>query len=450
MSHRNLLLLLVAALVCYVCHVRAEQNPYARYVAGGFSTIDRWALEDAPDQELFDAAMQGMIGVLHKHGDSHSEFIDAQHRGEYTAEYEQEFGGVGIGLRLLGDPPMPTIVSLPDSASPSFNDDVRLADRIQAVDGRSTTGMDLEGVKRLVRGPVDETVTLTLMAPGSTTTRDVTVKRAVINIESVLGNIRGADGRWNYIVHEKPRIGYVRIIMFGDKTVAELGRVLADLEQEGLDGLILDVRDDAGGALDAAVDVSDMFLPAGRTIVTTRGRDGVVRDRSVSSGAGGYSDLPMVVIVDRNSASASEIVAACLQDYHRAAIVGQRSYGKGTVQRLIRVESGRSLLKLTSATYWRPSKKNIHRMPGDDESAEWGVTPDPGLEVKLDTGEYGAWRKYRERRDLVGEDRDSALAAALEKADGKIPAEFRDRSLERAIEYLENLLQEKKKSDAAS
>jgi len=448
MSHRSLLLLLVAAMVSYVCHVRAEQNPYARYVAGGFSTIDRWALEDAPDQQLFDAAMHAMIDVLHQRGDTHSEFIDSQHRGDYADEYRQEFGGIGIHLRMLGDPPMPTIIGVPDPGSPSRHGDIHLADRIQAVDGRSTTGMDLEDVKRMIRGPIDEPVILTLMAPGSNSTRDVTVNRTVVNIESVLGDIRGPDGRWNYVISENPRIGYVRITMFGDKTVSELGRVLADLQKGGLEGLILDVRDNAGGALDAAVKVSDMFLPAGRTIVTTRGRDGVVRDRSVSSGAGGYSDVPMVVIVDRNSASASEIVAACLQDYHRAVVVGQRSFGKGTVQRLIRVESGRSLLKLTSATYWRPSRKNIHRMPGDDESAEWGVTPDPGLEVKLEPGQYAQWRKFRARRDLLGTDHDTPLAAVLDAADGSVPDDFHDPSLERAVDYLKNLLRSDQQGDS--
>ncbi len=430
MSHRNLLLLLTAALISYVCYVRAEQNPYARYVAGGFSIIDRWALQEAPDQELFDAALEGMVDVLHKYGDTHSEFIDAQHCSDFTEEYQQEFGGVGIRLRLLGKPPMPTVIGLPAPDAASFDADVHLADRILAVDGRSTTGLDLEAVRGMVRGAVDETVTLTLLTPGSDKSRDVTLKRAVITVESVLGDLHGADGRWRHMVRVQPRIGYVRIIKFGDKTVAELGRVLADLQRDGVEGLVLDVRDNPGGPVDAAVDVSDMFLPAGRTIVTTLGRDGVERDRSVSTGSGAYPDLPMAVIVDRNSASASEIVAACLQDHRRAAIVGERSYGKGTVQRLMRIESGRSLLKLTSATYRRPSMKKIHRMPGEDESAEWGVSPDPGLEVKLPRGEYRVWRKYRERRDLLGEDRESELAKELETADGKIPEDFRDQSLE--------------------
>ena len=139
--------------------------------------------------------------------------------------------------------------------------------------------MTVEQVANLVRGPTDSTVTLTLLHAGETTARDVRVKRAVITVESVLGDLRGDDGRWNFIVSEEPRIGYVRIIKFGDKTAAELALVLAQLSQESkpLDALILDVRDDAGGALDAAVQIADLFLRAGQTIVTTRGRDETVR-----------------------------------------------------------------------------------------------------------------------------------------------------------------------------
>jgi carboxyl-terminal processing protease len=437
MSYRNLMLLLAMMLVSYACYVRAEQNPYARYVAAGFSVIDDWALEKAPDQELFNGAMHGMISVLHRHGDQHSEFVDANQQEAFTEEYDQEFGGVGIRLRLLGEPPMPTVIGLPEPGTPAAEADIRLGDRIEAVDGQATAGLELDEVTRMVRGPIGKPVTLTVMRPGADAPHAVTLYRAVIMVESILGDVRGPDGRWNFLISEDPRIGYVRIRMFGDKTAEELAAVLANLTKDGeLAGLIIDVRDDAGGALDAAVEISDLFLRAGRTIVSTRDRDGNVRDRYLSTGAGGFADLPLVVLVDRNSASASEIVAACLQDYDRAKIVGERSYGKGTVQRLMHIESGRSLLKLTSATYWRPSEKNIHRMPDDDDSAEWGVTPDEGFDVPLSQEEYDVWRIYRGRRDLIGEGLEGELAAELTEQDGEVPAGYQDQALQRAIEFL--------------
>jgi carboxyl-terminal processing protease len=437
MSYRNLMLLLGMSLISYACYVRAEQNPYARYVAAGFSVIDEWALEKAPDQELFNGAMHGMISVLHRHGDQHSEFVDADQQAAFTEEYDQEFGGVGIRLRLLGTPPMPTVIGLPEPGTPAAEADIRLGDRIEAVDGTATAGLDLEEVTRMVRGPVGAPVTLTILRPNAEATHAVTIDRAVITVESILGDVRGPDGKWNFLISEDPRIGYVRIRMFGDKTAEELAAILAELTKDNdLAGLVIDVRDDAGGSLDAAVEISDLFLRAGRTIVSTRDRDGKVRDRYLSTGAGGYADLPLAVLVDRNSASASEIVAACLQDYDRAKIIGERSYGKGTVQRLMHIESGRSMLKLTSATYWRPSEKNIHRMPEDDESAEWGVTPDQDFAVPLTEEEYELWRNYRNRRDLIGEGLAGELARELTELDGDLPADYQDQALQRAIEFL--------------
>jgi carboxyl-terminal processing protease len=442
MSHRNLLLLLGVLAVSYTCYVRAEQNPYARYVAAGFSIIDRWSLVNPPDEELFNAAMNGMVGVLNKkYEDEHSEFIDAERQDAYREDYEQEFGGVGLRMWILGEPPLPTVIGPPEPGSPAAAAGVLVGDRLAAIDGKSTAGLELDKVTELVRGPKDSTVKLTFQRAGDAQPRDVTVTRAVINVESVYGDTRGADGRWNFIVSETPRIAYVRIRKFGDKTAAELSSLLNTLNSgaKPLEGLILDVRDDPGGVLDAAIKICDLFLRAGQTIVTTRGRDqNTVLERAMATGSGN-STLPVAVLIDRNSASASEILAACLQDYDRAAIVGERSYGKGTVQRLVRVESGRSLLKITAATYWRPSGKNIHRMPHDGPDVEWGVTPDPELRVQLDDQEYDQWRRYRARRDLVGDDVDSELAVALDfdgNGDGKIPNDFQDRILERAIEHL--------------
>jgi carboxyl-terminal processing protease len=443
MSRRNLLLLLGALVVSYACYVRAEQNPYARYVAAGFSIIDRWALDNTPDQELFNAAMDGMVGVLRKHGDEHSEFIDAEREAAFREEFDQEFGGVGLRLRLLGDPAWPTVVGLPEPGTPAAEAGVELGDRLMAVDGTSTAGLTLDAVTDVVRGPTGTPVKLTFQRFGEEGTIDVTVDRAVIVVESVLGDLRGPDGHWNFIVSEEPRIAYARIVKFGDKTAAEIAAVVQQLSagDRPIEALILDVRDDPGGALDAAVEISDLFLRAGQTIVTTRGRDKAVLERFMATGSGN-ADLPLAVLIDRNSASASEILAACLQDYDRAAIVGERSYGKGTVQRLMPVESGRSLLKLTSATYWRPSEKNIHRMPGDGPDGEWGVKPDAALTVELTDEEYDAWRRYRIRRDLVGDDIDSKLARALDLADGAAPADFEDRILQSAIKHLQAKLAE--------
>ena len=438
MSQRNLLILFITALVSYASYFRAEQNPYARYVAAGFSVIDRWALANVPDQQLFDRAMGAMVDVLQKAGDEHSEFIDETQSDSFREEIRQEFAGIGVSLRVLGKPPLPTVIGPPAPGTPAAQAGLRLADRLEAVDGKSTAGLDLDAVTDLVRGPKGSPVKLTLRRGDDKAAHggeaiEATLLRALITVDSVEGDLRDATGAWEYRLRSQPRIGYLRILHFGDKTAAEIQRIISALSRDGLDGAILDVRDDPGGALDAAVETCNLFLQVGRQIVTTRERDQAIREKYVSTGSGPYFDLPLAILVDRNSASASEIVAACLQDYGRAAIVGERSYGKGTVQQLIGVESGRSLLKLTTATYWRPSGKNIHRMPGDDAAGEWGVTPDHELTVTQSEHELEEWQRYRLLRDVVGEDVSSALAKEL--MSDKLPAkDYADRVLKMAVE----------------
>jgi carboxyl-terminal processing protease len=439
-SLRNLLIFLVTGVIAYACFMRAEQNPYARYVATGYSLIDHWSLVAPNDQELFDGALQGMVEVLHKHGDEHSMFVDEQDRDLFREDLIQEFGGIGVRIMQLGDPPRLTVVGPPEPGTPAFTADIRSGDIIVAIDDKPTNDLPLAEVLRSMRGPVGEAVVLSVLHEGDTEPVDVSIVRAVITVESILGDIRDDVNHWQFQLAADPRIGYVRIIKFGDKTEEELTQALSHLVSNGMEALILDVRDDYGGALDAAVGICDLFLRAGLPIVTTRARDGEVREQFVSTGRGGYHRLPLAVLINHNSASASEILAACLQDYHRAVAIGQRTYGKGTVQRLVPVESGRSLLKLTTATYWRPSGQNIHRMKNATEADAWGVSPDEGFEVPMDEEHYLLWRKYRYRRDLVGVDLQSPLHLQLEEQDGKLPESFTDETLDLAVGYLQGEL----------
>jgi carboxyl-terminal processing protease len=216
-------------------------------------------------------------------------------------------------------------------------------------------------------------------------------------------------------------------------------------------GLVIDMRNNPGGLLEAAEKICDLFLPAGAVIVTTRGRDARVKQELRASGSGPYQDLPIVVLVNGLSASASEIVAACLQDHGRAKVVGERSFGKGTVQNLIPVEAGRSSLKLTIATYWRPSEKNIHRMSTSKDTDDWGVRPDVDGpdgdgEVMLDPKQEVAWQEARRLRD----GRAPAGADSQNEAEGKQndPLEF-DSQLRRAVELLRKELARSAASKAA-
>jgi carboxyl-terminal processing protease len=212
---------------------------------------------------------------------------------------------------------------------------------------------------------------------------------------------------------------------------------MSKLSTNGVRAIVLDLRDNPGGSLDAAVAVCEMLLPAGKTIVETRGRGQVLLHRYVSTADGKFADEPMAVIVDQNSASAAEIVAACLQDHSRAIVVGQRSYGKGTVQQLLPLESGKSLLKLTWASFWRPSGANIHHTVGVPDDAKWGVAPDAGYESKLSPVEYKTYLAYREKRDGFGSINEQS------SSDRDVPAKiagYVDKPLQLAVEYLRGKL----------
>jgi carboxyl-terminal processing protease len=479
MPYRNMMLLLLTGALSYTCYVRAEQNPYSRYAASGFSLINRWALAEVPDQELFEGAMNSMVAVLSQHGDEHSLFVDEREREGFRENILQEFGGIGVRIRLFGDPPHPFVIGPPEPGTPAFHTDIRSGDQILAIDGHLTSGMTMLDVLHLMRGKPGTWITLKLLHAKpveessmskeakpiaeeqslkghSLTTSElpieVRLQRATITVDSILGDLRDKDGHWDYRLVTNRRIGYVRITQFGDKTVDELTHVLAALTKAIVEpsspnsirigALILDMRDNYGGALDAAVAISDLFLPGLQTILTTQGRDQETRDRYASTDQGLFLDLPLVVLINHNSASASEIVTACLQDYGRAVVMGQRSYGKGTVQRLMRLESGRSLLKLTSATYWRPSGKNIHRMADDTLDDQWGVKPNPEFELKLDEKQYLSWRMGRQRRDLIDHDAYGDLTAQADKENGKLPEALNDQVLDLAVEYLEGVLGE--------
>ena len=216
------------------------------------------------------------------------------------------------------------------------------------------------------------------MHEGSEDPETITLTRAIINIPSVIGDQRKPNDQWDILIDKDKKIGYIRITGFNEHTADELQKMLEQFKDDGGKALILDLRDDPGGLLSAAVEVSDMFLDKGE-IVSTKGRNTQPRHFEAQKDSPfESSDMPMVVMVNQNSASASEIVAAALQDHKRAAVVGQRSYGKGSVQNLIDLDGGNSILKLTVASYYRPSGENIHRFKNAKTTDKWGVSPDPG------------------------------------------------------------------------
>ncbi len=424
MPRRNLYLLFAAALVSIVCAQKVQSNRYGPVLVDVLDLIEHRALEPVSGSELFAGAMEGMTGKL----DVYSGYIASEPYQEFQETMDQEFDGVG--MEVMQDPQTKQLlVASPLAGTPAYDAGIRAGDKILRINGQSTQGMSLRETVRRMRGKKGEPVTLTVLHEGAEKPDDITIVRAVIHVDSVLGDTRNSDGSWNYFLAGSDRIGYLRVNSFGEKTADEMSEALKGLSKQGMRGLILDLRDNPGGLVDAAVKVCDLFIDSG-VIVTTRTRGGEIRRAYSATTTGAYTKMPLAVLVNKYSASASEIVAACLQDYSRAVIVGQRTWGKGTVQEVIDLEEGQGALRLTTASYWRPSGRNIHRAKDAGDADAWGVLPNPGYEVVVAGDELSQWVRWRRDRDLrkPGADVDHR---------GEKTQPFVDRPLVKAVEYIE-------------
>jgi len=345
-------------------------------------------------RELLESALKGMLQNL----DPHSSYINTTEWKQFKRQIEGRFGGIGIQVGMDPDANRLKVIA-PMVGTPAYEAGVLAGDLIMEIDGQSTEGMNPDKAVEVLTGRPGTAVKLTVLHEGTEKAETLSMTRAIIDVPSVLGDNRKSDDAWDFMLDKGNKIGYIRITSFIQNTTEELKKALDELKAEGMKALILDLRDDPGGLLGAAVEVSDLFVDEG-LIVSTKGRNTISKTYEAEK-EGTCDDFPMVVLVNQNSASAAEIVSACLQDHNRAVVVGQRSYGKGSVQNIIDLEDGKSVLKLTVATYQRPSGKNIHRFKNAKDSDEWGVSPNPGMEVKLTTSQYTSWLLARRDRDLA-------------------------------------------------
>lgn len=399
MPRRNLIILAVAALVSFLCYRQAVRNHYGATLAEALAVVDQHYIDEVEPRVLFEGAMNGMIDQL----DPNSGYTPPSDFKQFNEAMDGEFGGIGIVVEADPDTSRLTVLS-PLVGTPAYKAGLKSGDIILEIDGQDTKDMPVAESARLIRGKIGTLVKLQIQHAGVAEPVSYELSRAMIPIESVMGDARRADGTWVFRLVDHPLIGYIRVDKFAERTANELQAAFDSYRQPGeaIDGLILDLRGNAGGLLESAVATCDLLLEDG-VIVTTRGRGGVIRkEEKATAGVGLPSDLPLVVLIDKFSASASEIVAACLQDNHRALVVGQRSWGKGTVQNVISLEGGRSAMRLTIGSYWRPSGKDIHKRKDAKDTDDWGVRPDPGQEVHLTNQEYETVVLARRRRDVTG------------------------------------------------
>jgi carboxyl-terminal processing protease len=296
--------------------------------------------EDVKDETLVEGAINGMLTSL----DPHSNFLNAKNFTDMKVQTRGEFGGLGIEVSMESG--LVKVVS-PIDDTPAANAGLKPGDLITHLDGNPVQGLTLPEAVEKMRGPVNSDITLTVRREG----RDpfeVKLTRAIIKIRSVRSHLEGKD------------IGYIRITSFNEQTDVNLNNAMKNLKQQAgkkLAGLVLDLRNNPGGLLDQAVAVSDAFLDRGE-IVSTRGRRSDDAQRYNARPGDIASGLPVAVLINGGSASASEIVAGALQDHHRAVVMGTKSFGKGSVQTIIPL-AGHGAMRLTTARYYTPSGRSI-------------------------------------------------------------------------------------------
>ncbi len=317
-------------------------------------------VEEVDFRTLIYGALRGMVSSL----DPHSQFMDPDTYNELKIDTEGKFGGLGIEITVKDG--LLTIVT-PIEDTPAWKAGLKPNDRIVKINNEITREMTLvEAVKKL-RGKPQEAVEITVLRESENKIIDFRIVRDIIRIK----DIKEAK-----ILQDA--IAYIRLVEFRENTPQELEKVLEKLKKEGMNGLILDLRNNPGGLLDVAVKVAEKFIPKDKLIVSTKGRKNTQNMEFISHAQNPVIDMPMAVLINEGSASGSEIVAGCLQDYNRAIILGVKSFGKGSVQTVIPLRDG-SALRLTTSIYFTPQGKKIHGK---------GVMPDIVVEnAKLEPAE---------------------------------------------------------------
>lgn len=371
---------------------RALEAVHKQYVDG----------EDLSYRELIHRALRGMLNTL----DPHTEFMVPEKYDNLKEDTEGTFGGIGVVVQATEKG---LLVISPIDGTPGAQAGLMSGELIVAIDGTSTPGMKIQDAVKILRGKPGTDVQLEIFNTEKDQKRTVAITRAIVKVNSVTD----IHGKQEYPLTENG-FGYVRLSKFGEKTDEELGVALKVLETEGMKGLVMDLRDNPGGLLDVAVEICDRFLPENELIVTTEGRDGKVLSVFKARTREQFPGLPIVILVNNASASASEIVSGCLQDLKRAIILGEQTFGKGSVQSIIPLPD-ESAIRLTTAKYYTPSHKVIH---------EKGIKPDIEVPMTL------------EQRELLARKRNFPEAGNYPAEELKKIKEASDPQLDRALDLL--------------
>ncbi len=327
--------------------------------------VEQAYVDPIEPKTLVDGAIKGMLHDL----DPYSQYLDESSWDNLKAATHGRFGGIGIEVSVRDN--YPTVIS-PIEGSPAWTLGLRPGDMIVKIDGKSSAGLTVDEVATCLRGEAGTKVTFTIHRDGEPDDQDYTVERQVIVTKSV-----------PYAFMAEDHTAYVRLANFSENSGAEVRAAIERLRLQGASRLMLDLRANPGGLLDQAVDVAEQLIKPNTLVVFTRGRSKGQDNRYYSSERRPQLDWPVAVLVDQGSASASEIVAGALQDLDRALVVGQNTFGKGSVQNVFPLRGRNSALKLTTAKYYTPSGRSIHKLQNplladaeeEDDNANDGATP---------------------------------------------------------------------------
>lgn len=358
--------------------------------------IDNLYVDEPKIDELQLGAINGMIDEL---GDPYTTFVPRRDTERFSKDLTGEYVGIGAEVQIRDG--WLTIAS-PLDGSPSWKAGVMADDRVIKIDGDSTEGKTIDDAIDLLVGQPNTKVVITVERGAETL--DIEIIRDHIKVQAVKGFMRiGGDGAWEHVIDDSRQIAYLRLTQFTPKAANEVARALSSIEGD-LGGLILDLRYNPGGLLDEAVAIADMFIEDG-DIVSTKGR--VFEERVERAHAKGtITDLPLIVLVNGQSASASEVLSGALSDHDRAIVIGSRSFGKGSVQTVRALESGAGVLKITEQYYYLPSGRLLHRR---EDSTVWGVDPSPGYYVPMSNEEVGEMLVARREQEVISHNDESEM-----------------------------------------
>lgn len=387
----------LALTLCCVCavfgatrSVQEELYSQVELLAEAITIIQAEYVEEVEPKRLIYGALRGLVESL----DRHSQFLDPDAYAEMQVETRGEFGGVGLEITMSKEGVLTVVAPIDDT--PAAQAGLRPNDKIVKIDGESTRGMTLHEAVTRLRGRPGTKVTVTIFREEENQILDVAMARSTIQIRSVKEAATPAE-----------EIAYIRISEFQDNTPRDLDKAVEALGKKKAQGFILDLRNNPGGLLDISIEVAGRFLPEGKTVVSTRGRLKSQNQEFVSQVKNPNLDLPMVVLVNGGSASASEIVAGALRDHGRAILMGSKTFGKGSVQTVVPLRDG-SAIRLTTSIYYTPAGQAIHGK---------GLEPDVAVTVEAQEAE-------KEK---------------LAQPPGMAPPEVRDPVVLRAVDLLRGL-----------